>query len=673
MVSSAAGAARDPLLTSPSVRQVGLTFALLLALAAPVLAIPATPEKAHVELDVDRTAYAPGEGGRLVAIVRIDEGWHVNSHQPTYEYLIPTTLEVTLPAGWEAPQLTYPKGELERFSFAPEEPLSVFQGAVPIVAAFRVPRAQSFGEVPLNVTLTYQACNDRQCLPPVKQTQLAALRIGPGEAKDHGFFAGEGVGTAAAASAGGGSAGGGTGGGTAAGTNADAATASAGGTDVSSATDRSSSAPAIAPSGEQTSAVTRDAVAAPPARSLLWIFSLALLGGLILNAMPCVLPVLSIKVVSLVKHANLTRGEIAAAGLATTAGILASFWGLAGVAVAARNAGAAVGWGLHFQQPAFVALLAVVVVLFSLNMWGIFEIRLPGRLATAAGGRQEGIAGHFVTGLFATLMATPCSAPFLGTAVGFALAQPAAMVFAVFTAVGLGMALPYLLLAAWPAAARLLPKPGAWMVRLKEVMGFLLAGTAIWLFYVLAQQVSAGALALVQLGLLLLALAVWLGRSARPGLPLAAAVTTMVLIAAGTVWVAAAAEPARRGPLAGAPSGLIAWEPFERARAERLVAEGTPVFVDVTADWCVTCKVNERLVLETPEVAGAFERMGVVAMRADWTSRDRTIGDFLAEHGRYGIPFYMLYRPGTEPHVFPELITRDLVVDVVERTQQAAR
>ncbi len=651
-------------------RQIGLTFALLFALAAPLLAIPATPEKAHVELDVDRTAYAPGEGGRLVAIVRIDEGWHVNSHEPTYEYLIPTTLEVTLPAGWDAPQLTYPKGELERFSFAPEEPLSVFQGAMPIVATFRVPRAQSFGEVPLNVTLTYQACNDRQCLPPVKHTQMAALRIGPGEPKDHGFFAGEGVAAGAVAIAGGGSAGGGKAGGSATETNSDA-TASAGASDAGAATDRSSSPPAIAPSSEQASAAARD-TAAPPPRSLLWIFTLALLGGLILNAMPCVLPVLSIKVVSLVKHANLTRGEIATAGVATTLGILASFWGLAGVAVAARNAGAAVGWGLHFQQPAFVALLAVVVVLFSLNMWGIFEIRLPGRLATAAGGRQEGIAGHFVTGLFATLMATPCSAPFLGTAVGFALAQPAAMVFAVFTAVGLGMALPYLLLAAWPAAARLLPKPGAWMVRLKEVMGFLLAGTAIWLFYVLAQQVSAAGLARVQLGLLLLALAVWAGRSARPGLPLAAAVTAVVVIAAGTVWVAAAAPPARRGTLAEAPRGLIAWVPFERARAERLVAEGTPVFVDVTADWCVTCKVNERLVLETPEVAGAFERMGVVAMRADWTSRDRAIGDFLAEHGRYGIPFYLLYRPGAEPHVFPELITRDLVIDVVERTQQAS-
>src|SRR6185295_17185456 len=205
---------------------------------------------------------------------------------------------------------------------------------------------------------------------------------------------------------------------------------------------------------------------------------------------------------------------------------------------------------------------------------------------------------------------------------------------------------PYLLLAAWPRAARLLPKPGMWMVRLKEVMGFLLAGAAVWLFYVLAQQVSAASLAIVQLGLLLLALVVWLGRGARAGGARAAAIAAVVVVAAGTVWAAGAAPPARRGALAEAPRGLIAWQPFERAKAEQLAAAGTLVFVDVTADWCVTCKVNERLVLDTPEVAGAFDRNGVVAMRADWTTRDRAIGDFLAAHGRYGIPFYVLYRPG---------------------------
>jgi thiol:disulfide interchange protein len=660
-------------------RLIGLLLGLLAPLASPLVALPRPPEKARVELDVDRTAYAPGQAGRLVALVQIEPGWHVNSHQPTFEYLIPTTAELKLPPGWDAATLSYPPGELARFTFAEEE-LSVFQGEVPIVAAFRVPATQSLGEVRVTVKLTYQACNDTQCLPPVSHEQQALLRIGEGEPRDSGFFAGaarEEASSGGAPVAGGGQAGGRTPGAPPAAeaavvppSSAQAQPAGDGGQPLAAApADRPGPAPGTEGASRAPAAAPR-----PGVGRLLWMVALGLLGGLILNAMPCVLPVLSIKDFSMVKHASLTRRAVATAGLATTAGILASFWLLAGVAVAARNAGAAVGWGLHFQQPGFVAALAVVVVLFTLNMWGLFEIRLPGRIATAAGGApREGIAGHFLTGLFATLMATPCSAPFLGSAVGFALGQPAAIVFAIFTAVGLGMALPYLVLAAWPAAARLLPRPGAWMVRLKEVMGFLLAGAAVWLFYVLAQQVSSTALALVQLALLGLALAVWIGRSARPGWRVGAATTAGVAAAVAAVWIAAAAPAAARNAAATGDHGLIAWVPFERARAQRLAAEGTPVFVDVTADWCVTCKVNERLVLDTPEVAGAFSRLGVVAMRADWTTRDPAIGQFLAEHDRYGIPFYLLYRPGGETHVFPELITRDLVVGALEPVRQAAR
>jgi suppressor for copper-sensitivity B len=316
-----------------------------------------------------------------------------------------------------------------------------------------------------------------------------------------------------------------------------------------------------------------------------------------------------------------------------------------------------------------------VVVLFTLNMWGLFEIQLPGRLANlAGGGPQEGLAGHFVTGLFATLMATPCSAPFLGSAVSFALAQPAGTVLAVFTAIGFGMALPYVLLAIWPGAARLLPRPGAWMVRLKEVMGFLLAAAAIWLFYVLAGQVSAASLAMIQLAILTLALAVWLWRAPRPRWAAVAAPLLGLLAIAGAVGVAATAAPARAAGLEGPGAGLIAWVPFDAAEAQRLAAAGTPVFVDVTADWCFTCKVNERFVLDTPPVADAFATHGVVPMRADWTNRDAAIGDLLASHGRYGIPFYMLYRPGSEPHVFGELITQEGVIRVVRQAgQQAAR
>jgi suppressor for copper-sensitivity B len=401
------------------------------------------------------------------------------------------------------------------------------------------------------------------------------------------------------------------------------------------------------------------------------MLGLAILGGLILNAMPCVLPILSLKVFGLVRSAGHGRAEVVRGSLATAAGILISFWALALAAVLARAAGAAVGWGVQFQRPGFVAFLAVVVVLFCLNLWGLFEIPLPQWAARVGGsGPREGIAGHFFSGLFATLMATPCSAPFLGTAIGFALAQSAGWIFAIFTGVGFGMALPYLLLAAAPGAARFFPRPGAWMDTVRGAMGFLLAAAAVWLFYVLSAQMSPERVAFIQLGLLGLALFTWLRHrglrgpvlQGAAGLGMAAAVAAILVLAV----TSGAEAPAQASEVKTA--GLISWVPFDRAKAESLASSGQLVFVDVTADWCFTCKVNEKLVLETPEVAGAFQRHSVVAMKADWTNRSDEIGSFLAEHGRYGIPFYLLYRPGNPPHVFSELLNKETLVSEVEAT-----
>jgi suppressor for copper-sensitivity B len=400
---------------------------------------------------------------------------------------------------------------------------------------------------------------------------------------------------------------------------------------------------------------------------------LGLLGGLVLNVMPCVLPVLSLKVFGLVRSAGHGRAEVAAGALATTAGILTSFWALAGAAIAARAAGSAVGWGVQFQRPGFVVFLALVIVLFCLNLWGLFEIPLPQRLARLGGaGPREGIAGHYASGLFASLMATPCSAPFLGTAIGFALAQRAPVILAIFTAVGIGMSLPYLLLAVAPSTARLLPKPGAWMENVRGVMGFLLAAAAVWLLYVLAAQVSPERLAVVEIGLLTLALFAWLHHR---GAELPGSGTTlrrlgafgMVVAVLGTFFLAAGAGTRTSAGTTAKTAGLIPWVTFDRGRAESLAAAGTPVFVDVTADWCFTCKVNERAILDTPEVAHAFAEHAVVPMRADWTNRNDEIGAFLAEHGRYGIPFYLLYLPGGEAQVFSELPSKEGLVEAVRR------
>ncbi len=589
-----------------------ILLAWLLLGAGPLLALPGA-ERASFHLQSDLTSYAPPTEAVVAAVVEIEDHWHTNSNQPTYDYLIPTELAVAVPEGWPEPRITYPEGVLGTFTFA-EEPLSVYEGTTVILAHLEIPTEAT--ESTIEAVLTYQACNDTQCLPPISTMSSLTLDLGGlGEAHAPDLFA-------------------------------EASTQATGRSATASATGTSSGAPPTTP---------------------LWTFLLlGLLGGLILNAMPCVLPVLSIKVFSLVKSASLSRGEVIRSGLATALGILVSFWALAGAAIAARSAGRAVGWGVQFQEPLFVAFLAVVVLLFTLNMWGLFEIQLPGGLARLGGsGPQEGLAGHFVSGLFATLMATPCSAPFLGTAVSFALAQAPVTIFAIFTAVGVGMASPYLLLAAWPGAARFLPKPGAWMVRLREVMGFFLAAAAIWLFYVLAGQISAERLAFVELALLLLALAVWT-RHAFGGVwgqrlgTLAIAATV-----GGTLWLAATAPPLEASTLEST-GGHIAWTPFDRERATELTAAGTPVFVDVTADWCFTCKVNERFVLDTPEIAAAFAARDVVPMQADWTNRNAEIGAFLADYGRYGIPFYLLYRPGAEPYVFGELLTQQGILDALD-------
>jgi suppressor for copper-sensitivity B len=569
-------------------------------------------ERAHFALRAGGPA-PPGGTARVDAVVTIDSGWHVNSHQPTYEYLIPTVISVTPPAGWAAARLEYPAGVTKKFGFA-DEPLSVYDGTVAIPIELDVP-AGAQGKALVEAELRYQACDDRSCLPPV--TTKASLELAVGSA------------TAAAA------------------------------------------AP-LAPSSPTPVASQESA---EPARGLVWMLLLAFVGGLILNAMPCVLPVLSLKIFGLVRSAGEGRARTTSGALATAAGIWVSFGALAAAAVAARAAGTAVGWGVQFQEPRFVAFLAVVVMLFSLNLWGLFEVPLPRRLASwADSGQGEGIAGHFASGLFATLMATPCSAPFLGPALGFALSQPPGVIFAVFAAVGLGMSAPYLLLAAAPGAARFLPRPGPWMETFKVAMGFLLAGAVVWLFYVLAAQVAPERLALVQIGLLALGLFGWLrhhrsqrgqGGGAAFAAMLAAAVFTVVMVR-GANGVDAA--PSRS---ASSASQLIAWVDWDRAQAESLAASGRMVFVDVTADWCFTCKVNERLILETPEIADAFGRHQVVAMRADWTNRNDTIARFLSEHGRAGIPFYMLYRPGREPKVFAELLSKDGLLREIESAASA--
>jgi thiol:disulfide interchange protein DsbD len=422
---------------------------------------------------------------------------------------------------------------------------------------------------------------------------------------------------------------------------------------------------------------------------LAFMLSFAFLGGLILNLMPCVLPVLSLKIFDFVKRSGESRLRIFSHGLVFTAGVLVSFWLLAGLLLVLRQGGQELGWGFQLQSPSFLMVLCALFFFFSLNLFGVFEL---GYLFTriGSGQDQEGHMGSFVAGVTATVVATPCTAPFMGSAMGYAFSQPPIYALLVFTFLGLGMASPYLLLAGFPALMRFLPKPGEWMEHLKQFMGFPLLGTAIWLAWVLGKQAGVDALVGLLFVLLLAGLSAWiLGKwtalhRATP-VRIVAGILALVIFLPAFVLVlmfvdqqrGVAASAAGKAALAGQPSAAsrqgIPWEPFSPGRLEELIAQGRPVFIDFTADWCLSCKVNEKVALEKPEVAEKFRHLGVTPLKADWTLKDETIARALAKYGRNSIPLYVLYTGSGDEHVIlPEIITTGMVLEALERIKPPA-
>jgi suppressor for copper-sensitivity B len=336
------------------------------------------------------------------------------------------------------------------------------------------------------------------------------------------------------------------------------------------------------------------------------------------------------------------------------------------VLAALKSAGAAIGWGIQFQQPLFLAFMAVVVSLFACNLAGLFEILLPRRLADAmsgpvpAAGREPGLGGSFAAGVFATLLATPCSAPFLGTALGFALSRGWGEIMAIFAVLGIGLALPYLAVAAVPGVARLLPRPGKWMLWLKRVLALALAGTALWLLTVLAGQIGLESVllagGLLALGAVLFALARRWRRLAMPALLVMLAILPLAFFAA---------PGGKGGPVQGGP-----WLPFSAEAVAGDVAAGKVVLVDVTADWCLTCKVNRKLVLDTQPIAGLLASGTITGRLADWTNPDDSIAAYLASFGRYGIPFYAVYGPSAPQGIaLPELVTAQTIQQAIAKAR----
>lgn len=388
---------------------------------------------------------------------------------------------------------------------------------------------------------------------------------------------------------------------------------------------------------------------------------------------------IGLKVLGFARNDGVADAASRLGALAFAAGVIVSFWALAALLLLLRAGGEAAGWGFQLQSPAFVAAMAMLFVAIGLNFSGVYEIGAAmTRLgALDAGRRPHPLLGSFGSGVLAVLVATPCTAPFMGSAMGFTLASSAGEAMLVFTAIALGMAAPYVLLGFFPQALRFLPRPGRWMETFRQVLAFPMYATAAWLAWVLGQQAGIDAVFALAIGAVLLALAAWLyGRFVQQGTPavrpavrpFAAALAVLALaLGVWTAWptdapqalVASVPGSARAGSAAPSASD---WEPWSEARVREARAASRPVFVDFTAAWCVSCQANKRLVLERDAIVAQMAKLGVLRLRADWTSRDPRITEALARFGRNGVPLYLVYRPDErEPRVLPELLTPGIV------------
>lgn len=440
------------------------------------------------------------------------------------------------------------------------------------------------------------------------------------------------------------------------------------------------------PDGPLLASTSAAAPSAAPAGGLLRFLVLAFFGGVILNVMPCVLPVISLKILGFVSQANENPGKIARLGLTFAGGVIASFLVLALAVIALQSAGEHIGWGFQFQSPGFVAALAVVVFVFSLSLLGVFEVGGIVAIAGlgAASTQRKEYADSFFHGVLTTILATPCTAPMLGAAIAFALVQPPAVILLIFFTVALGLAAPYVLLSLNPAWLKFVPKPGAWMDTFKQAMGFVLLATLVWLLFVFGAQTGADGLTWMLAFLLVVGFFAWVhGRFLNLLSSTRRVVAVWVFTIAGVGWgyqaflheflfppaEAAGYVTASLSPRSEVSDGGIVWEPFSVAYLDESVNAGRTVFIDFTADWCFTCKVNEKTVLAHANVESLFRENDVLTLKGDWTRKDPAITEILQRHQRAGVPFYAVYPAGRPEDVIvlPEIINQKLVLESLQK------
>jgi thiol:disulfide interchange protein len=412
----------------------------------------------------------------------------------------------------------------------------------------------------------------------------------------------------------------------------------------------------------------------PGFRSLLATLGFAFLGGLILNLMPCVLPVLSLKVFGLGQMGGSEAKRVRIHGLFYTFGILVSFWLLVAVLEVLRAAGRQVGWGFQMQSPVFLVFLTALMFLLALNLLGVFDIVFSwmgmGHSLTA----RSGYSGPFFTGVLATIVATPCTAPFMGAAIGFALTQSSWIIFLVFTSLALGLAAPFLLLSFEPRWARILPKSGKWMNTFKQALSFPLFGAAIWLIWVFGQERGVNGAGLLLAGLLIISIGVWsYGVMRRPVLRVAVVLILLTVGLGLPISMSLAPTPAVSAATGAQASEGLRWESFSPEKLSEYRAESKPVLVDFTAAWCLSCQVNERAVFHSGEVQKRLERGDIALMKADWTSYDPTITKALAQYDRSGVPFYLMFGATQKPVIATEILTPQALLKAIDDLQPAGK
>ena len=576
------------------------------------------------------------KGSSVTIEIVIPDNWHVNANIAADEFLKPSSIEISA-KGVHFGEPKWPE-PIKEYSEALDLENLVFKGYFQITLPVESVDAD-YDSLMTQATFHYQACDNSICLAPSQVT----FGLGP-----LGF------------------------------TTRRASRDDAGNATEKAAASATSEAKESSPSA--TSNVLKSAAgnAAEGATGTFILLLSALFGGLILNLMPCVLPVLSLKLFSLIKQSRESRKRLLVLGTSTTLGILASFWALAGIVAAVKAGGGNAGWGMQFQSAGFIAFMVVILSAFAMSFFGVFEIWLPGSATTKMdkAGRKQGFWGAFFTGALLVLLSTPCSAPFLGTAMGFAFTASTPVLFLFFTAAGVGLALPYMLVSVFPKVLKAFPKPGAWMVTLQKIMGVLLLGTVAWLLWVVHEQAgNVGVGIFAAISLLSIAMSFAIGNIAPPGVAFFREVLSVgsAVVILAVIWFALASPKfeAEVDAIFKARSVQLitedGWYRYTPELIEEFAKSGRTVFIDATADWCLTCKANEAAVLNRDDFKRAMDSLNVARVKADWTRETPEVTALLRSMGKSGVPAYAIYPAGdaSKQIVLPELLTTDGIVEKI--------